>query len=107
MLRQLNYESDIYSTDTLRQTIRGLSNKFYSRCGEHGLNLRRVRESTLLDMEALLHDRIEVFIEPHLPPKLPEQNQHHLKQGQKCNQNTDVHTTGINLNKESKPFEKK
>ena len=30
-LRQLNYEYDIYSTDTLRQTIRRLSNKFYSR----------------------------------------------------------------------------
>ena len=30
-LCQLNYKSDIYSTDTLRQTIRRLPNKFYSR----------------------------------------------------------------------------
>ena len=66
-----------------------------------------MREPTLLDMEAWLHDRIEASTEPHLPPKFPEQNQHHLKQGHKCNRNTGVHTTGINLNKESKPFEKK
>ena len=30
-LCQLNYKSDIYSTDTLRQTIRRLPSKFYSR----------------------------------------------------------------------------
>ena len=103
-LCQLNYKSDIYSTDTLRQTIRRLPSKFYSRWGKHCLSLRRVREPTLLDMEALLHDRIEVSTDPYL--KLPKQNQHHSKQGYKCN-NTGVHTTGINSKKESKPFERK
>ena len=71
-LCQLNYKSDIYSTDTLRQTIRRLPSKFYSRWGKHCLSLRRVREPTLLDMEALLHDRIEVSTDPYL--KLPKQN---------------------------------
>ena len=104
-LRQLNYESEIYSTDTLCQTIR-LPNKFYSQWEEHCLSLRRVREPTLLDMEAWLHDRTEASTDPHLPPKLPKQNQHHSKQGCKCNSNTGVHTTGINSKKESKPVEK-
>ena len=63
-----------------------------------------MREPTLLDMEARLHDRIEVSTDPYL--KLPKQNQHHSKQGYKCN-NTGVHTTGINSKKESKPFERK
>ena len=90
-LRQLNYKSDIYSTDTLRQTIRRLPNKFYARWGEHCLSLRRVREPTLLDMEAWLHDRIEASTDPYLPPKLPKQNQHHPKQDYKCNSNTGVH----------------
>ena len=71
-LCQLNYKSDIYSTDTLRQTIRRLPNKFYSRWGKHCLSSRRVREPTLLDMEARLHDRIEVSTDPYL--KLPKQN---------------------------------
>ena len=105
-LRQLNYESDTYSTDTLRQTIRRLPNKFYSRWGEHCLSLRRVREPILLDMEAWLHDRIETSTDPYLPPKLPKKNQHYSKQGYKCNSNTGVHTTEINSKKESQPFEK-
>ena len=66
-----------------------------------------MRESTLVDMEACLHDRIEASTDPYSPPKPPKQNQHHLKQGYKGNQNTGVHTTGINSKKESKLFEKK
>ena len=65
-----------------------------------------MRKPTLLDMEAWLHDRIEVSTDPYLPPKLLKQNQHHSKQGHKCNSNTGVHNTGINSKKESKPFEK-
>ena len=38
-LHQLSYESNVYSTDTLCQTIRHLRNKFYSRWGEHCLSL--------------------------------------------------------------------
>ena len=98
--RQLNYESDIYSTDTLRQTICSIPSKFYPQWGEHCLSLSRVRELILVDMEACLHDRIESSTEPYLPPKLPKQNQNHSKQGYKCNQNTGVHNTGINSKKE-------
>ena len=50
-----------------------------------------MREPTLLDMEAWLHDRIEASTDPYLPPKLPKQNQHHPKQDYKCNSNTGVH----------------
>ena len=107
MLRQLNYESDIYSTDTLCQTIHCLPNKFYSRWGQHCLSSRHVRETTLVNMEAWLHDRIEASTDLYLLPKLSKQNQHHSKQGYKCNQNTGVHTTGINSNKERKLFENK
>ena len=41
-----------------------------------------------------------------LKPKRPKQNQHHSKQGYKCYQNTDIHTTGTNAKKERKPFKK-
>ena len=73
-LRQSNYESDIDSTGTLRRTIRRLPNKFHSRWGEHCLSLRCVREPTLVNMEAWLHDRIEASTNPYLPLKPPKQN---------------------------------
>ena len=95
-LRQLDYESDIYSVDTLRQVIRRLPNKFYVRWGEHCLNLRRVREPTLVDMEAWLHDRIEASTDPYLPPKLDKSNLHHPRQGYKGKHSTGIHATGIN-----------
>ena len=69
--------------------------------GEHCLSLRRVKEPTLVDMEAWLHDKIKASTDPYLLPKLPKQNQHHSKQGYKCNQNTGVHTAGINSKKEA------
>ena len=53
-----------------------------------------MREPTLADTEAWLHGRIEASTDPYLPRKLPEQNQHHSKQGYKCNHNTGVHSTG-------------
>ena len=40
-------------------------------------------ESTLVDMEPWLHDRIEASTDPYLPPTLPKKNQHHSKQGKK------------------------
>ena len=58
-----------------------------------------MREINLLDTEAWFHEKSEVSTDLYLPPKLPKQNQHHSKQGYKCNQNTDEQ-------KESKPFEK-
>ena len=96
MLCQLYYESDIYSTDTFCQTICRLPNKFYSWWGEYCLKLRCVREPTLTDMEAWLHDRIEASTDLYLPPKLHKQNEHHSTQGYKCNQNMGVHITGTN-----------
>ena len=52
--------------------------------GEHWFSLRHVREPTLLDMEAWLHERIEASIGLYLPPKTSKQNQHHSNQGYKC-----------------------
>ena len=50
-LHQLNYESDINSTDVLRQTIQRLHSKFYGRWSEHCFKLRSIRETTLIDLE--------------------------------------------------------
>ena len=69
-LRQLNYESGIYSADTLCQIIHYLPNKFYSQWREHCRSFQRVREPTLVDMEAWLHDRIEASTDPFLPLNL-------------------------------------
>ena len=55
-LHQLNYESDINSTDVLRQAIRRLPSKFYGRWGEHCLKLRSIREPTLTDLETWLSE---------------------------------------------------
>ena len=55
-LNQLNHESDINSTDVLRQAIRRLPSKFYGRWGEYCLKLRSVREPTLIDLEIWLSE---------------------------------------------------
>ena len=55
-LRQLNYESDTYSADTLCQTICRFSNKFYSRwVSTNCLSVKHMREPRLVDMETWLH----------------------------------------------------
>ena len=55
-LRQLNYESDTYSADTLCQTIHRFSNKFYARwVSTHCLSVKHMREPRLVDMETWLH----------------------------------------------------
>ena len=53
-LHQLNYESDINSTDVLCQAIRRLPSKSYRRWGEHYLKLRSIREPTLIYLETWL-----------------------------------------------------
>ena len=55
-LHQLNYESDINSTDLLRQAIRRLPSKFYRRWGDQCLKLRSFKEPTLIDLETCLSE---------------------------------------------------
>ena len=92
-LQQLNYDSDIYSTDVLRQTIRRLPSKFYTRWGEHCLKLRVIREPTLVDLEAWLHDRIQATTDPYLPQKRDKKFQKFSSEEDK--HKTLVNTTGV------------
>ena len=83
-LSQLNYTTDLFSSDILRQVIRRLPPKFHGKWAEFCLTLRRVKEPTLVDFENWLQDRILAFKEAYLPVK------HELKK----NQDTDEKYVG-------------
>ena len=72
-LSQLNYTTDLFSSDIRRQVIRRLPPKFHGKWGELCFTLRTVKEPTLVDFENWLQDRILAFKEAYLPV------QHELK----------------------------
>ena len=51
-LRQLNYASDVFSSDTLRSAAKRLPNRLHYKWGEHCLAIRkRNTEHNLIDLE--------------------------------------------------------
>ena len=61
-LSQLNYASDLYSSDTLRQAVRRLPSRLHMKWAEHGLRIRqRGTEPNLLDFEAWLQCRVLAY----------------------------------------------
>ena len=68
-LSQLNYTTDLFSSDILRKVIRRLPPKFHGKWAKFCFTLRRVKEPTLVDFENWLQDRILAFKEPYLPVK--------------------------------------
>ena len=79
-LHQLNYESDVNSTDVLCQAIRRLPSKFNGRWGEHCMKLRSIREPTLIDLETWLNEKMQASTDPYLPPKWDNNSQRNLRQ---------------------------
>ena len=74
-LRQLNYASDLYSSDTLRQAVRRLPGNLHMRWAEHSLMIRgRDEEPNLLHFEAWLQTRILAQKESYLPEQQRSKN---------------------------------
>ena len=76
VLGQLNYTSDLFSFDILRQVIRRLPPKFHGKWTEICFTLRRTKEPTLAEFENWLQDKILAFKKAYLPVK------HELKKSQ-------------------------
>ena len=68
-LKQLNYQSDLYSTDILRQAIRRLPSKFHAKWGEYCLKFGEYSQLNLLNLEKWLNERILASRNPYLPQK--------------------------------------
>lgn len=102
-LRKLNYVSDLYSTDILRQACRRLPPKLLYRWAEHCLGIRSRRcEPNLTHLEAWLQQRVLASKESYLPhsgnnyatstryseqPRNTDQNNRTNKGWQKGNEN--------------------
>ena len=61
------YESDLLSSDTLRQALRRLPLRQRERWTEHAMKLRRNKEPTLHDLERWLAERVRAMSDPLLP----------------------------------------
>ena len=65
-LHQLNYQSDLYSSNVLRQAVRRLPTKLHGKWAEHCLKLRQKTEPNLIHLESWLQDRVLAMKEAHL-----------------------------------------
>ena len=66
-LRKMNYESNIYSSHVLRQTLARLSDKLLMRWSEYSLRIRRKEEPNLIHLEEWLQNRVMASKYPYLP----------------------------------------
>ena len=57
-LKQLNYESDLCSSDTLRQVLQRLPRSLQMKWGEHSMRIRRHVEPSLIHLEEWLQARV-------------------------------------------------
>ena len=67
VLKQLNYESDLNSSDTLRQVIQRLPRGLQLKWGEHSIIVKRFQEPSLVHLEEWLHARVLARKEANLP----------------------------------------
>ena len=71
-LRKLNYVSDLYSTDILRQACKKMPQYLLHKWADHCLLLRRTGEPNLTHLEAWLQERILASKDSYLPQKQDE-----------------------------------
>ena len=57
-LKQLDYESDLNSSDTLRQVVHRLPKYLQWKWGEHSMYVKRTHEPSLIDLEEWLNLRV-------------------------------------------------
>ena len=77
-LRQLNYVSDMYSSDVLRQAVRRLPTRLHNKWAEQCFRLRRHEEPTIIFLESWLQNRILASKEGSLP-NWPDERPRKLK----------------------------
>ena len=69
ILNQLNYESDLKSSDTLRQVLIRLPRSLQMKWGEHSLSIKQHEEPSLVHLERWLHKRVLARKEANLQPR--------------------------------------
>ena len=66
-LRKMNYQSDIYSSHVLRQTLARLPERLLPRWSEHSLRIRKKEEPNLIHLDSWLQERVMASKDPYLP----------------------------------------
>ena len=66
-LQQLNYSSDLQSSDTLRQVVQRLPSRMHMKWAEHSLIIRRKEEPNLKHLNEWLQVRVLAMKEAYLP----------------------------------------
>ena len=74
VLNQLNYESDLKSSDTLRQVLLRLPRYLQMKWGEYSLIIKQYEEPTLVHLEKWLHKRVLARKEANLQPRQKKEN---------------------------------
>ena len=66
-LRQLNFVSDVFSSDTLRQAVRRLPSRLHMKWAEHALRIKQYghTEPNLFDLEPWLQSRVLAYKDSH------------------------------------------
>ena len=95
-LKQLNYMSDLYSSDTLRQAVRRLPPNMLKRWAEHSLVVRQQDEPNLTHLDIWLQKRVLALKEAYLPDGRQGQGEKKLtytviKKDKKCQLCDDHH----------------
>ena len=89
-LRKLNYVSDLFSTDILRQACRKLPQYLLHKWADYCLILRRTCEPNLTHLEAWLQERILASKDSYLPRRPDDHSPKDTKSnGQKKQKNDD------------------
>ena len=66
-LRKMNYQSDIYSSHVLRQTLARLPSKLHQKWSEYSLRIRKREEPNLIHLDNWLQERVMASKDPYLP----------------------------------------
>ncbi|XP_066913979.1 uncharacterized protein [Clytia hemisphaerica] len=104
-LRKLNYVSDLYSTDILRQACTKLPQYLLHKWADYCLTLRRSCEPNLTHLEAWLQERILASKDSYLPRKNDDRKDHKdrkdhrdLRNGQGQGKQNQSHDNGHRSN---------
>ena len=91
-LTQLNYESDLHSSDTLRQAVQRLPPRLLSKWSERTLSIRRIEEPNLKHLHSWLEDRLLAMKELHQVQR-PSQSQNIKKNAKEPNVQVNLTST--------------
>ena len=97
-LTQLNYASDVYSSDTLRQVVSRLPHRLQNIWAERSLSIRtRGTEPNLIDLESWLQVRVLALKERYHSEKKPREEKSSVKSKEQYALKTDVKTISCSM----------